>query len=92
MSGPTRAALWGSAVALVLAGVLCASFIAGRTGETLAIVGGALGGIGLISLLFLEVGLSEDREREGRAASETPERTLEQIPPRRVRRLPRRRG
>lgn len=81
----TRAALYGAAAALVLAGVLSAIFVAGRTGETLSIAGGALGGIGLLSLLFLEVGLAEDRERDASGGQSPVARP-------RLRRPPRRRG
>ncbi len=55
---------YGSAVALVVAGIACAAFIAGVTGQVL---GMALLGTGLViltGLVFMEVGLSEDRERE----------------------------
>jgi len=47
---------------LVVAGVVCAALIGGGTGQILALV---LIGVGLVlavSLIFLEVGLSEDRE------------------------------
>ncbi len=54
---------FGSAAALILAGILAAILIGDGTGQLLAIV---LIGLGLVlatSLVFLEVGLSEDRER-----------------------------
>lgn len=48
----------------VIAGIVCLIAVSGDTGALLAIVliGGSLGG-GML-LLFLEVGLSEERERE----------------------------
>jgi hypothetical protein len=57
---------FGSAGALVLAGGLCAVLVAGLTGQvlTIALVSAGLGG-GVL-LVFLEVGLSEDRERTKR--------------------------
>jgi hypothetical protein len=78
---------FGLAAALVLAGAMCAAVIGGGAGQILAM---ALIGIGLVlatSLVFLEVGLSEDRERAreprprpgnpaGRA-SRAPRRSLE---------------
>jgi hypothetical protein len=54
---------FGSAAALILAGILAAILIGDGTGQLLALV---LIGLGLVlatSLVFLEVGLSEDRER-----------------------------
>lgn len=58
-----RIGAFGSAGLLVLAGVVCAAAVGGGTGQTLAL---ALIGTGLVaasSFVFLEVGLSEDRER-----------------------------
>jgi hypothetical protein len=63
MSRRYRIASFGLAAALVIAGVVSALLIHGGTGQILALV---LIGIGLVlatSLVFLEVGLSEDRER-----------------------------
>jgi hypothetical protein len=64
VSGRTRIAAFGSAAALIVIGTGIAVLLGGGVGETLAIV---LIGIGLVtatSLVFLEVGLSEDRERD----------------------------
>jgi hypothetical protein len=58
-----RIASFGSAAALIVAGAVCAASIGGGTGQVLAL---ALIGIGFVlatSLVFLEVGLSEDKER-----------------------------
>jgi hypothetical protein len=91
MSTRARIVGFGSAALLVIAGVACAVFVADGTGEVLTLV---LMGTGLIvatSLVFLEVGLSEDRERarelarRGRSGPEHVE------PPRLSRRLRRRR-
>jgi hypothetical protein len=48
---------------LVLAGAICAAAVPGVTGEvlTIALISAGLAGAAL--LVFLEVGLSEDRER-----------------------------
>jgi hypothetical protein len=80
---------YGSAIGLVFAGVACAAFITGVTGQ---VVGLALLGTGLViltGLAFLEVGLSEDRERAKESVPRSPA-----PPPRRVddARLPRQRG
>ncbi len=65
VSGRSRIVAFGSAAALILAGILAAILIGDGTGQLLAIVLIGLG-LGLVlatSLVFLEVGLSEDRER-----------------------------
>ncbi len=72
----TRARIFafGSAAAAVLAGVVCAILVDGVAGEvlTIALIGGGLAGV--VLLVFMEVGFSEDRElardrehRRGRA-------------------------
>ena len=64
MTKRARIAVYGSAVALVLLGSACAALVDGVTGQVLAM---ALIGSGLViltGLVFMEVGLSEDRERE----------------------------
>ncbi len=69
MTKRARIVAFGSAGVLGIAGVACAAVIGGTTGQVLALV---LIGIGLVaatSLVFLEVGLSEDRERERDATS-----------------------
>jgi hypothetical protein len=57
-----RVLAFGSAAALVVAGGLCAALISGLTGEVLAIALITLGLGAIVLLLFLEVGLSEERE------------------------------
>ena len=92
MSTRARILGFGSAALLVLAGIACAVFVAGGTGEVLTL---ALMGTGFIvatSLVFLEVGLSEDRERAReleRRGKSGPEHVE---PPRLSRRRRRRRG
>jgi hypothetical protein len=62
---PVRARIlaFGSAAVLVVAGALCAVLVGGLTGEVLAIALVSVGLGGAVLLVFLEVGLSEDRER-----------------------------
>jgi hypothetical protein len=63
MTRRSRITAFGSALGLVVAGVVCLAAIAGGAGQ---ILGFLLIGLGLVlatSLVFLEVGLSEDRER-----------------------------
>jgi hypothetical protein len=56
--------LLGLCVALVLAGVACGFIFGGTVGQVLAFILIAGGLVLGTSLVFLEVGLSEDRERE----------------------------
>jgi hypothetical protein len=53
---------FGSAAALVIAGGACAALVSGVTGEVLTIVLIAAGLGGALLLIFLEVGLDEERE------------------------------
>ncbi len=63
MTRRMRIAAFGSAGVLVAAGAVSAAVIGGGTGQILALVLIGVGLVALTSLLFLEVGLSEDRER-----------------------------
>jgi len=63
MSKRGRIAAYGSSVALVLAGALCAALVGGMAGEILAMAMIGSGLVILTGLVFMEVGLSEDRER-----------------------------
>jgi uncharacterized membrane protein len=63
VSRRARIRAFGSAGLLTVAGVLCAVFVSGLTGQLLAIVLISFGLGGAVLLVFLEVGLSEDRER-----------------------------
>jgi hypothetical protein len=67
----TRVLAFGSAAALVVAGAICAAVVGGLTGEVLAIALITLGLGAVVLLLFLEVGLSEEREL---AKDEKPQR------------------
>jgi hypothetical protein len=64
---------FGSAAALVVAGILCAFIFSGGLGQNLAFALVALGLVLGTSLVFYEVGLTEDRQR----ASEKRERESE---------------
>jgi hypothetical protein len=57
-----RVLAFGSAAALVVAGSLCAVLVGGLTGEVLAIALITVGLGAIVLLLFLEVGLSEERD------------------------------
>jgi hypothetical protein len=86
-----RVLAFGSAAALVVAGAVCAVLIGGLTGEVLAIALITLGLGEAVLLLFLEVGLSEERElareeKRRRQRTSAGERRL------RPRRWPRRPG
>src|SRR5271156_1843637 len=62
VSRRARILLFGSAVGLVAAGGVCAALVGGVAGEVLTIVlisGGLAGGL---LLVFLEVGLEEERD------------------------------
>jgi hypothetical protein len=63
MSTRQRVAAYGSSAGLVVAGAACGAAISGAVGQVLAFTCIGLGLITLVSLVFLEIGLSEDRER-----------------------------
>jgi hypothetical protein len=63
MSRRARTLRYGVSIALVLAGVACGALIPGSAGGTSATVLVGIGLVGVVSLLFYEVGLTEDRER-----------------------------
>lgn len=62
MSTRGRILSFGFAAALVIAGGACAAFVGGVTGEVLTIVLIALGLGGALLLIFLEIGLDEERD------------------------------
>jgi hypothetical protein len=61
---------FGGCGVLVIAGVVCAVVVPGGTGQVLVLVLVSLGLMGATALVFLEVGLSEDRERAREAAAQ----------------------
>jgi len=79
VSSRSRKWAFGAAGVLVLAGACCAIFVSGIVGEVLTIVLISGGLCGALLLLFLEVGLDEEREleRERRTREAKDRRTLE---------------
>ena len=63
MNRRSRTLGFGSAAALVVAGIACAVIFSGGLGQNLAFVLVALGLVLATSLVFYEVGLTEDRQR-----------------------------
>ncbi len=63
MSKRSRFGWFGSAALLVVLGVASAVALSGTAGQVIAFVLIALGLVLATSLVFLEVGLSEDRDR-----------------------------
>ncbi|HUH81932.1 MAG TPA: hypothetical protein VLZ06_11460 [Solirubrobacteraceae bacterium] len=79
MSSRSRKWAFGTAGALVVAGACCAAFVSGVLGEVLTIVLISGGLCAALLLLFLEVGLDEERdlEREQRLREARDKRTLQ---------------
>ncbi|HYZ30142.1 MAG TPA: hypothetical protein VE570_13860 [Thermoleophilaceae bacterium] len=89
MTPRARVLAFGSAAALVVAGGTCAVVIPGYTGEVVALTLITLGLGAAVLLVFLEVGLSEDRataEEEQRRRKEAAKRDGPHRPPPRLRR------
>jgi hypothetical protein len=61
-----RTRRYGPAIGLVVVGVACGATIPGTLGGTLATALIGIGLVALVSLVFYEVGLSEDRDRAAR--------------------------
>jgi hypothetical protein len=69
-----RTLRYGASIALALLGVACGAVIGGTAGGTAATVLVGIGLVGVVSLIFYEVGLTEDRERTAhREMEETKE-------------------
>lgn len=62
MTPRLRIMAFGSAAASVIAGLACAFLVGGITGEVLTVVLMSAGFAGAVLLLFLEVGLGEERD------------------------------
>ncbi len=86
MSSRARLLSIGSAFLAIVLGAVLGPLLGGVTGEAVAISLVSLGAIAIVSLVFLEVGLSEDRERGRERERERP--SQRPLPPPR---LPRRR-
>ena len=63
MSRRTRTLRYGASIAVALVGVACGALIPGTAGGTAATVLVGIGLVGVVSLIFYDVGLTEDRER-----------------------------
>lgn len=72
MSRRTRTIRYGASIVLVLVGAVCGATISGSAGGTLATVFVGIGLVGVVSLIFYEVGLTEDRERDPDREQGTP--------------------
>jgi hypothetical protein len=73
MTRRSRIVGFGSAALLVVAGAVCAAVFSPGLGEDLALVLISLGAVLAVSLVFLEVGFSEDRERAREEAARARE-------------------
>lgn len=89
VSSRGRILAFGSAALLVLAGILCAVLISSLAGEVLAIALIGLGMLAAVMLLFLEIGLDEERDLQ-REARGRDERSRKRLQLRTRSRLPRR--
>ena len=69
MAPRTRILAFGCAAVLVLAGGACAAFVSGIAGEVLTIVLISAGLAGGLLLIFLEIGLEEERDLAREEAS-----------------------
>lgn len=72
MSRRERIAGFGAAVALVVIGAGSGTLLGGEVGPVVAIVLIGLGLVLAVSLVFLEVGLSEDQERARERIARAP--------------------
>jgi hypothetical protein len=90
----SRILAFGSAALLVLAGALCAALVDGLTGELLTIGLMSIGLAGALLLVFLEIGLGEEREiaRDEARRRKRQLRALDARRRGRLRRSPRRPG
>ena len=72
MSRRTRIVRYGASIAVALVGVACGALIPGSAGGTAATVLVGVGLVGVVSLIFYEVGLTEDRDRAREARRAEP--------------------
>jgi uncharacterized membrane protein YfcA len=77
VSPRARTIAFGSAALIAVAGGLCGAFVGGIAGLVLAVALLSIGLGGIVLLVFLEIGLSEDKarareERQRRARSQPP--------------------
>jgi len=63
MTRRQRTLRYGASIAVAVTGVACGALIPGSAGGTAATVLVGIGLVGVVSLIFYEVGLTEDRDR-----------------------------
>jgi hypothetical protein len=90
-----RASRYGASVGLAVVGAVCGLAIPGTLGGTLATLLIGVGLVGVLSLVFYEIGLSEDHDRARRASRGSAERSTlsperPELPARRTPRRPER--
>ena len=83
MTPRNRLLSFGACVLALVLAAIAGPLLGGITGEAVAIALASIGAIGIVSLIFLEVGLSEDRER---ARERRPPANRRRPAPRRPRR------
>jgi hypothetical protein len=78
-----RTTRYGASLGVAVIGVACGATVPGTLGGTLATLLIGVGLVGVMSLIFYEVGLSEDRDRSRRRPHRPPppERTERPAPP-----------
>jgi hypothetical protein len=76
MTTRARILAFGSAGVLILAGAAAAAIFSGTFGQLLGLVLISVGFVAVMSLVFLEVGLSEDHARAREGATRATPRTL----------------
>jgi hypothetical protein len=81
VSRRTRTLRYGASIVVALVGVACGALIPGTAGGTAATVLVGFGLVGVVSLIFYDVGLTEDRDRAA-SARRTSAVKREQRPPR----------
>jgi hypothetical protein len=95
LSQRSRILRYGACIAVVFVGVACGALIPGSAGGTAATVLVGIGLVGVVSLIFYEIGLTEDRDR-AREARRVEPRSEERPSPKheegRLRPIDRRRG
>ena len=72
MTPRTRAVRYGASIGVALLGVACGALIPGTAGGTAATVLVGLGLVGVVSLIFYEIGLTADRDRAADASRQEP--------------------
>lgn len=78
-----RALGYWSAILVVVIGIMCGATIPGTAGGTICTVIVGIGLVTIVSMVFYDVGLSEDRDREGerRRRRLDSERPADSAPP-----------